>query len=259
MEWNKQIYLQKNFADELLKLGKEHNQKQSEYFNGQKERYLGNFKLIQNYLNNKDVILDVGCCPAFFLSALKRIGYNVVGVDIDPRKEKEFIKKEKLKIKKCDIERQRIPYRDEYFDKVILTEVFEHLYVNPIFALKEIKRVLKKTGIFILTTPNGYSLKRIAKFLTGGGLCENPFREFNYVNELGCRGHIREYSTKELTEFLEKIGFNVKKVFYVFYPHLGLKTKPLLSYMIKLIYKIFPRIRSHLIIITNKRKNFKKI
>ena len=242
-----------NFAKELLKLGNEHFEEPREYFNSQKERYLGNFKIIKNYLNKENIILDIGCSPAFFLATLRRIGYNVRGLDINPSKEKEFIKKEKLKIKKCDIEKQKFPYSSESFDRVILTEVFEHLYVNPLFTLEEIKRVLKKTGIFILTTPNGYSIKRIAKFLIGKGLGENPFYEFNKLNGVGYRGHIREYSAKELTEFLEKKGFVVKRIFYVYYPHLGLRKKPFLSFMIKSIYKLFPLIRSHLIIISTKK------
>ena len=104
-----------------------------------------------------------------------------------------------------------------------------------------------------MTTPNGYSLKRIIRFLQGEGLGENPFEEFNKLSRFGYRGHIREYSAKELKIFLEKTEFNVKDVFYVYYPHRGLKKKPFLSFIAKVIYTLFPRIRSHLIIMASRK------
>lgn len=61
-----------------------------------------------------------------------------------------------IKIEK--INAKEIPYPDEYFDKVFLLEVIEHLYLaeaNSVLA--EIKRVLKKDGFLILSTsPNRY-------------------------------------------------------------------------------------------------------
>lgn len=189
------------FKKELISLGKEGYAKEfNDYFNGQKERYLGNFKIIHKYLNKKDRILEVGCFPSFFLVTLKRAGYDVEGVDVDPQRDGRFVEKEKLNIKKCDVERDRLPYHNKTFDKVILSEVFEHLYVDPIFTINEINRVLKNKAL-ILTTPNGYSLKRIVIFLRGGGLGENPFEEFNKLTKIGHRGHIREYSCREIGDF----------------------------------------------------------
>lgn len=45
-----------------------------------------------------------------------------------------------------------IPVGDSSFDVVMCTEVFEHLK-NPILALKEFYRILKKGGTLIITAP----------------------------------------------------------------------------------------------------------
>lgn len=223
------------------------------YFYGQKSRYIKNYYKIKRELNKRDLILDIGANPPYFLASLKRIGYNIEGLDINPNFDSELIKEEKLTIKKCDIEKERFPYKDNYFDKIILSEVFEHLYVNPIHCMKEIRRILKKGGKLILTAPNGYSIKRIFNFLMGKGLSENPYREFNLFNQLGYRGHIREYSAKEMINFLENTGFFIIKTEYISYQHMRLRNSPINSLFIKIIYFLFSNFRSHIIIIANKK------
>jgi len=52
-----------------------------------------------------------------------------------------------------DIETEKIPFPDEYFDLVTSIETLEHLY-SPLKALKEISRVLKPLGLFYMTAPN---------------------------------------------------------------------------------------------------------
>jgi ubiquinone/menaquinone biosynthesis C-methylase UbiE len=46
-----------------------------------------------------------------------------------------------------------IPARDNSFDGIILSMAIEH-YLEPAKALAELKRVMKKDGIVVLTTPN---------------------------------------------------------------------------------------------------------
>jgi len=54
----------------------------------------------------------------------------------------------------------KFPFLDDYFDSVVSFEVFEHL-TNPINALDEIYRVVKKNGYVIITTPFLYPLHEI--------------------------------------------------------------------------------------------------
>ena len=53
----------------------------------------------------------------------------------------------------CDI--TSIPVDDSRFDVVLLTEVLEHL-PEPLLALKELNRILRKGGCLYLTAPQGW-------------------------------------------------------------------------------------------------------
>lgn len=57
---------------------------------------------------------------------------------------------------------KELPFKDNHFDLVIATEVFEHI---PHFreTKKEIERVLKDEGFIILSTPNYFNLTGIIK------------------------------------------------------------------------------------------------
>lgn len=241
----------KEFGRQLEDVGTS-NKIKGDYFLGQKSRFLKNFGIIKNYLKKEDKILDVGTYPSYLLATLKRIGYNIEGVDLNPKREIDFIKKEKLKIKKCDIEKDKFPYKNNTFDKIILGEVFEHLYQNPIFALKEINRIMKKDGLLILTTPNAYSLKRVIHFFLGRGLGENPYNEFDKLNWAGHLGHIREYSKPELKFFLKEIGFRIEKVIFEYYGHKRFEKNRLIKSYLNVFYSLFPKFRPHIVIIARK-------
>lgn len=74
-----------------------------------------------------------------------------------------------------------IPVDDESFDVVMCTEVFEHI-VNPIQAVAEFSRILKKEGFLILTAPF-CSLTHFAPYHFYSG-----FNRFFYETELEKNG-----------------------------------------------------------------------
>ena len=94
-----------------------------------------------------------------------------------------------------------LPVSDSEFDAVMCVEVFEHI-PNPIEAVKEFKRVLKKDGFLILTAPfcslthfapyyfaNGYS-----KYWYEHVLESNGFK----IDEITPNGNYFEYLAQEL-------------------------------------------------------------
>ena len=250
-----------NFLNALEKIQNKYIKKKSYpelyrgYFYGQRERYIKTEKIAMKYITKGDKILDIGGAPAHFSACLKLLGYDLVGVDIKPSKDRMLIKGESLEVLKCDIEKEALPFDNNKFDKILFMETFEHLYKNPIFALREIRRVLKKNGELILTTPNGYSLKRVIHFLSGNGLGEDPFEQFNRLLLLGHYGHIREYSLSELKIFLEKTGFDIKKVYFVYFGHQRFKKNKIVNFVLKIFYKIFYFLRPHIVIISTKKNN----
>lgn len=87
--------------------------------------------------------LDIGCRDGYFSELLKRKGYQVDSVDVEP----------KYKHAKVLDANKRMPWPSKTFDLIWCSEVIEHLY-NPRYTLSEFRRILKPGGRLIITTPN---------------------------------------------------------------------------------------------------------
>jgi len=96
-------------------------------------------------LNKKSRILQIGCGPEDI------INYFSVGeiYAIDPLADfyKEKFKLNYENIHFLQARAEKLPFEDNSFDVVILSNVLDHVE-DPTKALQEIKRVLKKEGIF---------------------------------------------------------------------------------------------------------------
>jgi len=100
------------------------------------------------------IVLDVACGEGYGSSILAETAKKVIGVDIS----KEAInqanrkyRKENLSFEVMDVE--NLTFSNDYFDAVVSFETIEHLE-RPYKFLKEVKRVLKPGGMFIVSTPN---------------------------------------------------------------------------------------------------------
>ena len=95
-----------------------------------------------------------------------------------------------------------IPEPNETFDAILCTEVFEHI-PNPIIAIKEFSRLIKKSGVLILTAPfcsmthfapyhyySGFS-----RFFYEKHLIENGFE----IKSIECNGNYFDYVGQELS------------------------------------------------------------
>lgn len=127
------------------------------------EEYRNN-QITENILSlipEKDnlTILDVGCGTGEntikpVLNKLK--SPRITGIDFSDGMVKMAARKfPDCKIIVADV--HKLPFNDENFDVVISREVFEHL-MNPLQAMKEIKRVTKRNGCIIISTPSWFGL-----------------------------------------------------------------------------------------------------
>lgn len=116
--------------------------------------FLGKVLALAGSLQGKKV-LDVGCGDGQLLEKAARMYPSAVlcGIDFIAPGLKESSGDAKISVKKADIEDEKFPFDDEFFDVVFCTEVLEHLR-RPEGCLAEIKRVLKKGGKAILSVPN---------------------------------------------------------------------------------------------------------
>lgn len=101
--------------------------------------------------NPNQKILDIGCGDGVLLSLIsKKTKARLTGIDLDSDSLK-FAKK-KLKAKFIKASADKLPFKPNYFDYILASEIIEHLS-SPKKMLTEIKRVLKPKGQAIITTP----------------------------------------------------------------------------------------------------------
>lgn len=101
-------------------------------------------------------VLEIGCGRGFYVNALAEFPQvkRVDGIEIEPTylaQAKQAIRSKKVHL--LEASAYALPYSDQSFDMVLLTEVLEHL-TDEKQALREIKRVLKPGGWLVITVPS---------------------------------------------------------------------------------------------------------
>ena len=111
-------------------------------------------KLIEHLINKYKIfsnskILEIGCGRGEFINSFSKFNKIVYAVDNSKAILKHF---PKINFYKVNLEEDRLPFEDDYFDVVFSKSVVEHFYY-PDKIIKESYRVLKKKGIIITLTP----------------------------------------------------------------------------------------------------------
>jgi len=101
-----------------------------------------------------DRLLDIGSGDGTITLMLKKVtqAKQVFSIDIAP-KAVTAAKTKGIEAYQLDIDQKDLPFDANYFDVVYCGELIEHLF-NPDHLLEEIRRVLKPTGICVISTPN---------------------------------------------------------------------------------------------------------
>lgn len=186
-----------------------------EYVHFHKDRIAFDLDLVRRHGGATARIIEFGALPLLLTAPLAQLGYPLVSVDLRPERFSHAIAALGLDVVKCDIEHESLPFPDNSFDVAVFNELFEHLRIDPIFTMREVKRVLKPGGILLLSSPNLRSLAGIANFLLKNRCysCEaDPYEEFSKLGRFGHMGHVREYTTTEISGFLTAIGFEMREI-----------------------------------------------
>src|SRR4030042_2375692 len=139
----------------------------------------------------KGKALDVGAGTGKMLAELSDDGWDTLGLDGE-RNAVKWSHRRGMVVKQIDLETDKFPFPDNYFEAVLALDVLEHLR-NESFVLTEIRRVLKPKGIVIITVPAYQWL-------------------FNYWDKM--LGHQRRYS---INNFKRKIKEHTFQVVYISY------------------------------------------
>jgi SAM-dependent methyltransferase len=210
------------------------------YFESLRYGYIDDLARI-SILNRTGLLLEIGGYPFCFSICLKKFGLDVATVDLAPERACSLIHDYDLRVVACDIERGHLPFPDHSVFTILLCATFEHLRVDPLFALEEMRRVLKPDGLLYLTTPNLYRLGNIVSFALGRGLAFDPIREYGKLRRVGHMGHVREYTASEIRRFLTLAGFIDIKV-------TRRRTPSLRGKLLDAVNLLLPRMRGELVV-----------
>jgi len=229
----------------------------------QYENILIDFNKIFNGNFNGKRVLEISSFLGVVDIALAKIGFEVYTYDIP-----EFQNNSKLNelyskynvhpssgyLK--DVWQNGLPYPDNHFDAVILSEVIEHLNFNPLPVLQEINRILKKDGILYITTPNQVNLINRIKIILGRSIrnsISDSVTQLDQTKHTICGIHWREYTLEELIQLLEIMGFTITTYTY---SHMAkTHTSPFIK---KIFYairsRLFPKLADSITIISKKKE-----
>jgi SAM-dependent methyltransferase len=112
----------------------------------------------------------------------------------------------------------KLPFEDESADVVLCTEVLEHLLIgSPL--VKEMARVVRRSGTVVVSVPNVASLKSRIKVLFGrlpnmaaSGDCGPSLGGFGFLSD-GCYvgGHVVDFNERRLKGYLYRGGLEISR------------------------------------------------
>lgn len=149
------------------------------------ERYI----FVSHWCKNK-AVLDGACAYGKGTALLKALGAKgVTGIDID-KKALEYCKRNHAN---CEFEKvdltKRIGNGHAVYDRVVSIETMEHLPKDDVLVyLRNLKRMLKREGKLVITTP----IRKSKKFEYDGGT------------------HLYEYDEQEFMSALRKVFVNIE-------------------------------------------------
>jgi ubiquinone/menaquinone biosynthesis C-methylase UbiE len=154
-------------------------------------RHLYAYRYATNFAH-REVVLDIGCGAGYGVNELSVVAQTIIGIDIWKEgiyyAHRKYVGNGNYLIASA----LNLPFRDSCFDLVTSFQVVEHIEGKDVNRLlREVSRVLKDDGVFIVTTPN----RRLRSL---------PFQK-PWNPE-----HKKEYDHKEFEIILKKFFSNVQ-------------------------------------------------
>lgn len=181
-------------------------------------------KTLDGISKNKGRLLDVGCGEGLFLEIAKRDGWDVTGIEVSSFAVSHIREKHNIQVFQGEIIDIGLP--EKSFDAVTMWHVLEHT-TDPIMNLKEIRRVIKDDGIFILAVPNlnNYPSRWVYRAVKG--------KRMHLFSPEDRELHPYHFTPKTIRLALEKTGFKVVRII----PDMGIIQWPIriMNYIEKMI------------------------
>jgi len=124
----------------------------NDFINYPENQFKGRMKLIYNWIDNCNILLDGGCAHDYGTILFNKKCKETYGIDLN--NDSIYIAKKRypqINFLKCSIE--QTSFSNEFFDTVIASEILEHTK-SDVETLNEIFRILKPNGQLIITVPH---------------------------------------------------------------------------------------------------------
>ena len=151
-------------------------------------------RFVERYVSRRGYALDIGCGTGEFLLELRSRGWQVVGQEISDNAAIAAIEAG-LDVRTSALD--RCGFEAESFDLVTLWDVIEHL-PDPLSALREIRRILRPSGLLVLSTPDIESLD--SRLFAG------------WWHGLEMPRHLVLFGPETIRQALQRAGFQVQLI-----------------------------------------------
>lgn len=139
-------------------------------------------------------ILDVGCGDGHFLVEAQKRGWQVYGTEFT-KESADIARKKGIHMRQGSLNAKN--FKNIQFDVITSFEVIEHIN-NPLEEMKEVSSLLKKGGLFYVTTPNFNALER--RFLG------ERYPIIAYPE------HLIYFTPKTISRLMSKVGLSKKNI-----------------------------------------------
>ncbi len=140
-------------------------------------------------------LLDIGCGTGSFLVFMRSLGWDVAGLESDPKAVQVAREGHGLKVTEADIEDADLP--EATYDAITMGHVIEHV-LNPVQVLRVVFRWLKPGGTLVIRTPNARSWGH--RLFHESWMSLDPPR------------HLHLFSPRTLQTCVERAGFLIKDI-----------------------------------------------
>ena len=158
-----------------------------------RKTYQRRLAVVRRHFKDPGRVLDVGCAAGFFLSVMQGEGWDVLGLepsDAIRARAAELLGPNHVQAGLLG----QVELADDSFDLVSMWDVIEHI-PDPVAAAREVRRILKPDGRFLIETQNVNS--RAAKVLG------KRWQHYKHAE------HIYHFNPKTIGDILERAGFEI--------------------------------------------------
>lgn len=159
--------------------------------------------------DKRETLLDLGCGDGTLSLAIKHLGLDVTGIELD-NADSVIARSKGLRVRTASVSNILEIFHGETFDIVLAADILEHL-PNPEKVLLDVSTLLQDKESFLLVSiPNVANIVIRLQLLLG---------KFEYT-ERGIldRTHLRFYTRKSLLGVLRKSSYEVLEIRYTSIP-----------------------------------------